>query len=458
MKKIHDQDILLTVVIPVLNGERYIEECLLSVIHQEVSNIEILIVDAGSSDQTLQIAEKYRNQDDRIAIINVPVKSYGAQVNIGIQEAKGKYLAILEADDMIPYSAYSKLLKTIVESDADIVKGNYSNLITASNGKSVLSDTDRFKKDPSLYGKVLNARKYTDILRRDLYLWCAVYKLEFIKSNNITLNETPGAAFQDNGFVMQTLVLAASIIYIRDIVYIYRKDNELSSSYNPNGFKYVADEYEFIYKFLSGVNPEELKLYRPLYYLKLMDMIRTRCLLRGLDDVCRKIDSSVIERCQLLLSRGKEDGIIGEDLRSQKDLYEIDLFTRDAETYMQYSREKILVEKTAVNTFLNKIAEHKKIVVWGYGKTGSTFKMLLEKKLPGYNAIWTDSDSSKFEASLDIRNADEVASQDDGSYLYIICCEEYRYEIRDRLHEVFNIPYERIVFYTLGTSHLLLRM
>lgn len=82
----------ISIIMPSLNVVNYIEECLLSVCHQTFTNIEILCVDAGSTDGTEQILKKYALEDSRIKFIHSSKKSYGYQVNIGVQEAKGKYI------------------------------------------------------------------------------------------------------------------------------------------------------------------------------------------------------------------------------------------------------------------------------------------------------------------------------------------------------------------------------
>ncbi len=83
-----------TVIMPSLNVVNYIEECLQSVINQTMEALEILCIDAGSTDGTLEILEKYAESDSRIKLLHSEKRSYGYQVNMGIKLAKGKYVAI----------------------------------------------------------------------------------------------------------------------------------------------------------------------------------------------------------------------------------------------------------------------------------------------------------------------------------------------------------------------------
>lgn len=107
---------------PSFNVAEYIEECMESVIRQTFVDIEIINVDAGSTDGTLEILRKYAEKDTRIRMICSDKKSYGHQVNIGVELAKGKYIGIVDTDDKIANNMYEILYKEM-EEDVDYVKG-----------------------------------------------------------------------------------------------------------------------------------------------------------------------------------------------------------------------------------------------------------------------------------------------------------------------------------------------
>lgn len=449
---------LLSVIIPVLNGEKYIRDCILSVMKQEIRNMEIIVVDAGSQDLTINIVNQLQTEDTRISILNSDKKSYGAQVNLGIQTAKGKYLAILEADDQVPPNSYQIMLDTITKYKVDIVKGNYKKFVTGSDGINICSPEEIFESNSEKYGSKVSAKTMTNILRNDRYLWRAIYDIDFIKNNNIRLNETPGAAFQDTGFLMQTLILAKEIIYLPDYVYLYRKDNEQSSVYNPNGLKYLADEFEFVDAFLESLDSEERMIYKPQFYLTLMDMIRTRSLLMSLSSKPIQIDDSVIKRLQNLLMKSENEGIMGQDCRFQKDLYEVSLFVRDAGLYLKYKREEMEAVKRDVHFFWNRLLPYKKINIWGYGKTGSMLRMLLSKRDLDKEIRWYDSNYETISDNICILNPALMEYYNDDETAYVICAEKYRYSIRETIHVSYGVPYRNIYFYTLGVNQCLLFM
>ena len=90
-----------TVIMPSLNVCDYIEKAVRSVMEQTLENIEILCVDAGSTDGTLEILQALAKEDSRIQIINSQIKSYGYQLNLAISLAKGEYIGVVETDDYI---------------------------------------------------------------------------------------------------------------------------------------------------------------------------------------------------------------------------------------------------------------------------------------------------------------------------------------------------------------------
>ena len=94
-------DNMLTVILPSLNVVQYIGQCLTSVINQSYMDLEIICVDAGSTDGTLDIIKQYADSDKRVRIINCDEKSYGYQVNIAMDNAQGRAVAIVDTDDFV---------------------------------------------------------------------------------------------------------------------------------------------------------------------------------------------------------------------------------------------------------------------------------------------------------------------------------------------------------------------
>lgn len=237
------QEPLITVILPSLNVEKYIDECMGSVLCQSFSRLEILCIDAGSTDGTRELLEAYAESDCRIKVVCSDVKSYGAQVNMGIAMAKGKYVAVVETDDFIDKYMFEKLYSVAEENALDFAKADFKGFRTLSNGQRIYDEGKVWRND-DLYGKVISVEDFPELYLRDVNIWKGIYSTEFLQRNNIKLNETGGAAFQDIGFEHLFLRFAKKGMYIKDMLYYYRRDNDNSSSNKPYGIRFAYQEYK----------------------------------------------------------------------------------------------------------------------------------------------------------------------------------------------------------------------
>ena len=238
-----DVDIKVSIILPSLNVKDYIEEALDSVIMQSLKDIEIICVDAGSDDGTEDIIERYAKKDKRIRFIRSTVRSYGYQVNLGIEESHGKYIAVLETDDKVASEMYERLYRLAEDSNADYVKADYNAFFTQIDGSYYYFERHNFT-DKSLYDVVLEPIKHQVIARDDWYLWQGIYRREYLNNYGIRFSETPGAAYQDIGILYLTGIYAKRAVYIREPLYGYRIDRELASSNSGKGLLYSYAEFD----------------------------------------------------------------------------------------------------------------------------------------------------------------------------------------------------------------------
>ena len=239
------KEIKVSVIMPSLNVVTYIEECMKSAICQSLKDIEILCIDAGSSDGTVEILRKYEKQDHRIKIINFDRKSYGAQVNYGISIAQGEYIAILETDDFIDLNMYETLYQEAAASKADYVKGDYKKFFTLNNGEYLYSIVRQFEKENvKFYGKLLSPHTFDYLYQSDFNIWKGIYKKDFLIQNQIRLNESNGAAYQDIGFMEKVMAGAKGAVYLDKPFYYYRMDREDASSYSIHGLRNTQFEFQ----------------------------------------------------------------------------------------------------------------------------------------------------------------------------------------------------------------------
>ncbi|MCM1338279.1 MAG: glycosyltransferase, partial [Muribaculaceae bacterium] len=119
------QNIKISVIVPVYNVEKYLSQCLESILSQSLQEIEIICINDGSTDSSYQILEKYKTLDERIIIIDKTNSGYGSACNIGLKLARGEYICIVESDDFIASNMLEDMYKLAANNLADIAKSAY---------------------------------------------------------------------------------------------------------------------------------------------------------------------------------------------------------------------------------------------------------------------------------------------------------------------------------------------
>lgn len=231
-------------ILPSLNVVDYIEKCISSVLLQTEKDIEVICIDAGSDDGTLDILRRYEVEDSRVRIIISPVKSYGYQVNLGIKNASGEYLGIVETDDYIESDMSEKLLDAADKYHPDAVKCNamsFKELDGTISGREI-----RYLGSEHLYNRLLTGDEVLQLRCLDYNIWNGIYRLDFLRKNHIFCNETRGAAFQDIGFLQRMYSSLKSIFFLDESLYVYRLDRDESSSYSPRCLINACSEYKSI--------------------------------------------------------------------------------------------------------------------------------------------------------------------------------------------------------------------
>lgn len=237
-----------TVLVPVLNAIQYIDECIVSIINQTLDDIEVLCIDAGSTDGTLERLEKYSCIDRRIRIIHSPRKSYGHQMNLGIENARGEYVGIVESDDRVVPHMYERLYGIAAKLDLDLIKADYY-YMSGTGDREELGVVKILSED--MYGKVLSPQEEPRCVAF-VTNTSGLFRRGYLAEKGIKHNETPGAAYQDNGFCFIAHCLAKSIYFLDEPLYCYRRDNPGSSIHDGSKIYTICEEYDYIYRFLTS--------------------------------------------------------------------------------------------------------------------------------------------------------------------------------------------------------------
>ncbi|MBQ8848585.1 MAG: glycosyltransferase [Candidatus Gastranaerophilales bacterium] len=234
-----------SVLIPIYNSEKYLRECIKSVTNQSLKEIEIILINDGSFDSSLEIIEYFKNLDDRIKVINKENTGYANSLNIGVKEAKGEYISIVESDDIIVPDMLKTLYNKAIKSDYDIVKSSFYLM-----NKNKYIKYDAFK---NIYTHIPhNVITTPEILTIKPSVWSAIYKKEFLTENNLQFHETHGASFQDISFQFIAFYIAKKILFVDMPLYLYRIDNANSSINSSDKVFEICSEFYRINDFLKN--------------------------------------------------------------------------------------------------------------------------------------------------------------------------------------------------------------
>lgn len=232
-----------SVLVPCYNVERYIRQCMDSVVGQTLRDIEIICLNDGSTDDTLAILQEYAAQDSRIHIIDKSNSGYGDSMNKGLEAAAGEYIGIVESDDWVDADMFETLYSAAKEHDCDLVKSNYYDYC---GGVSTLNEII----PPEDANMVISPRERTAIFVQPAYIWTAIYRQNMLKRENVCFLPTQGASYQDTSFNFKTLACAEKTWFMRKAFVHYRRDNENSSVKSTGKIYCICDEYAEIENFI----------------------------------------------------------------------------------------------------------------------------------------------------------------------------------------------------------------
>lgn len=362
-----DGQVEVSVLIPVYNVEHYLRQCLESIINQTMKNIEIICIDDGSTDGSGKILDEYARVDSRICVIHKKNTGYGHSMNVGINRAKGCYIAILESDDFAEEDMLECLFGYAVSSQADIVKANFYNYV---NGKDELYE--RLAQYP-VY-QPISYRNCPSLMKIAESIWSALYKREFLVNNHIIFNETPGASFQDTSFAAICWMFAERVYFIKEAVLHYRMDN-IDSSIHASGKVFcICDEWSRVENVLDKYpeKKEILKGYEVAmkYQGYLFNYFRV--------SACYQY--ALLVRIQEELSEDEKLGFLEEECFEPIVWEQVTDILKDREQFFEKTAKAIRderMEKAQIKNrevyykaFLNEIKKYPSVIIYGAGKIG----------------------------------------------------------------------------------------
>ena len=252
---------LVSVIIPVFNTEKYIEDCIFSVINQNYSRLEIIIVNDGSTDGSRSIIQKYMEVDRRIVCIDKKNEGLPLARKTGILKANGKYIQHLDSDDTLIDGAIEKLVCRAEETDADIVASSF--LFCYPDKGPVLSE-------PYTFGEISGISYFRQKLNLQAYwsVWSHFQKRSLFLNNKI--ETVADISIGENAIMMTQLILATDRIVSLNIptVNYYRNSSSMSCLPNEEKYKDFRAYQRWIEKYVSAKGLSE-QLGKEIAYMHL---------------------------------------------------------------------------------------------------------------------------------------------------------------------------------------------
>ena len=243
----YDADIKLSIIVPVFMVEKYLPECIESILNQKMSDFEVILVEDYSPDNSGKICDDYAKRDSRIKVIHKKQREGAAKArNMGLCVAKGKYIGFVDADDRINEDMYKVLYDEIVSQSADICCCDYieeyvnRNLVTKDTGEKIILNQEEAMK---------NLHNRQGVYP---YLWNKIFKREIlidvVDQNEIIIGE-------DYKLLVEAIKHSSKVLHVRKALYYYRQRR---TSVCNTGF---SDKYVIVLKSYQGARDRLVRQY-----------------------------------------------------------------------------------------------------------------------------------------------------------------------------------------------------
>lgn len=257
---------LVSIIVPVYNAGKTLGRCLESVLAQSHENIELLIINDGSTDDSGEIAKSFGKKNNKIKLFTKENSGPAAARNVGLENAKGQFIFLLDADDYIEKDAIALLVKCQKDTGADIVIGGFNKTKDGviQERKDIVLPASKLLDNKDL---VAYARAYLNKPNKNLlfaFSWGRLFKRSVIKDNHISF-DTALHTFEDVAFNFEYLKYSGAVYFFRDNIYNHAiSDNYLSATMSIGSSPLHLFGYrralEKIQEYLdSKISPEEVK-------------------------------------------------------------------------------------------------------------------------------------------------------------------------------------------------------
>lgn len=237
------RDGVISVVVPVYNVEPYLIECLESIINQTYRDLEIILIDDGSTDRSGDICDEYGKKDERIIVIHQSNQGSASAKNAGLRKSSGEYLAFVDSDDFLQEDAYEFMVKQLEEYCADIIQGCFRKVY------------QKFYRDVNkiIEMQILDTSEFLELFTKDWtcgLLWDKLYKRDIFK--DIYFKE--GHKIDDEFFTYKGVMNSKKILRVPHYIYNYRQRISSVMFSKDSQLKIISDSLEYL-----SIRREEVK-------------------------------------------------------------------------------------------------------------------------------------------------------------------------------------------------------
>ncbi|MCI9435161.1 MAG: glycosyltransferase [Bacilli bacterium] len=269
-EKMIDKNILVSVVVPIYNVEQYLQKCLNSICNQTYKNLEILLINDGAKDNSLEICNKNAKKDERIKVVSQKNGGLSKARNTGLKKATGEYICFIDADDFIDEHYIEYMLRNMLEYEADICACDfhYINEDEETWSKNVIKNNQEFTNIEAICD-ILGEKQTTEVMA-----WNKLYKRSLFIENNIIF--PVGKLHEDNFTTYKLYYFAKKITLINDKLYFYlqRNNSIMSQKFNTKRLEVldvVNETREFFKNHNLKIESELIDCYELLIILNLIN-------------------------------------------------------------------------------------------------------------------------------------------------------------------------------------------
>ena len=267
---------MISVIVPIYNVAKYLSTCIESILNQTFTNLEIILVNDGSTDNCKEICDKYAKMDSRIIVIHKKNGGVSSARNAGLDICKGDYISFIDPDDYIDSTMYEKMLQIILTKKVDIVSCNYLRLNSNNRSQSFF----KLNEDELIIDKNILIEKVFQYKNFDMVVFNKLYKSYIFKTLRFPLNINLG---EDLHILYPTIHLANRFYCMKDSLYIKNiRNDSLSGNKDIQAYINNVQEHELFLKNVLNDNSLDYdRIYNACatnlfrHYKRLLDKIYT---------------------------------------------------------------------------------------------------------------------------------------------------------------------------------------